>query len=653
MKASKNTGAGSLLPAEVKGEQPLWGLGQSPNSSIKGVFWMAETTGFSAKISKLRDNVLYGGMNKNDKKGPEKKIKHEPFYISLFKLIYKHPIISAALLCFFYITLTTGSNLGDGVTYISLIVPSVGIIALSICAGLYTMREKPDDKKNKLLSFGIMGAGVIAATIFFTVVYFKNEYAYNFLNVGLGVITAVFIYLGIKGRLTVRNMILLIMAAGFLIRLCYIISVPMVTMQHDVAKLGVGKGHIGYIEYLFNNKALPDFDVRKVYQFYHPPLHHIIAACWVGIQMLLKIEYAHAFENIQILTLFYSTLCMILSYKIFRQLKLKGVALVAATAIVALCPTFYIMAGSINNDILSITFMLGAVLNTIYWYKHRKMKHIIFIALCIGLGMMTKLSVWMVAPSVAFIFIYAFIKNMLDKDNRDVKKYITQYAVFLAICAPLGLWWSFRNYISHGVPFGYVLQLSEDSQQYVGNIPVWQRLFDFSLYQFKDVADQFTIYEAPYNEFNPLVGLFKTSMFDEGVAVRNFPNINGFSNFLFWSAVVIGMIGFVAMIFAFCKKSKELDMPMKVFLGILYGVIFISYYIFCLKFAHVCTQNIRYAVPLIVLGAYFTGWAVQRLMRENAKDWQRICGALICGVVTFYAICGGLVYDIVVFDMTR
>ena len=29
---------------------------------------MAETTGFSAKISKLRDNVLYGGMNKNDKK---------------------------------------------------------------------------------------------------------------------------------------------------------------------------------------------------------------------------------------------------------------------------------------------------------------------------------------------------------------------------------------------------------------------------------------------------------------------------------------------------------------------------------------------------------------------------------------------------------
>ena len=614
---------------------------------------MAET-GFSAKFAKLRDNMLYGGGNKNDdKKVPEPKTKREPFYISLFKLIYKHPIISAALLCFFCISLTTGNNLGDGVTYISLIVPSVGIIALGICAGFYNMRQMPDDKKNKLISFGIMGAGVVAATVLCTVIYIKREYAYNFLNVGLGIITAVFIYLGITNKLTTRNLILLIMAAGFLIRLCYVMSVPMVTMQHDVAQLGKGNGHIGYIEYLFKNKALPDFDVRTVYQFYHPPLHHIIAAVWVGIQMLMKIEYAHAFENIQLLTLFYSTLCMILSYKIFRQLKLKGIALVAATAVVALCPTFYIMAGSINNDILSITFMLGAFLNTIYWYKHRKMKHIVFIALCIGLGMMTKLSVWMVAPPVAFIFIYSFIKNMLDKDNRDVKKYITQFAVFLAICAPLGLWWSFRNYISHGVPFGYVLELSKTSKQYIGDIPVWQRMFDFGFYQFKDVSDQFTIYEAPYNEFNPIVGLFKTSMFDEGVAVRNFPNISGFNNMLFWSAVVLGIVGFVAMIFAFCKKSKQLDMPMKVFIGILYGVIFISYYVFCLKFAHVCTQNIRYAVPLIVLGAYFIGWAVQNLMHENAKGWQRFCGSLICGLVTFYAICGGLVYDIVVFDMTR
>ena len=65
-----------------------------------------------------------------------------------------------------------------------------------------------------------------------------------------------------------------------------------------------------------------------------------------------------------------------------------------------------------------------------------------------------------------------------------------------------------------------------------------------------------------------------------------------------------------------------------------------------------CTQNIRYAVPLIVIGAYFTGWAVQNLMHDNAKKSQRLCGSLICGFITLYAVSGFAVFDIVFFDMT-
>ena len=579
--------------------------------------------------------------------------KTKPFYISVFEMIYSHPIISAALLCFFCITVTNGNNFGDGVTLISLAVPSVGVTALGICAGLYTMHEKPDDKKNKIISFGIMAAGFAAAAVFCIFTVMKQHYAYNLLNTGLAVIGGIFVYLGVRGKLTVRNGILLIMAAGFLIRLCYVISDPITVMQHDVRSIGAGKGHIGYIEYFYNNKKLPDFDVRTVYQFYHPPLHHIFAAIWLKIQTLMNIKYEYAFENVQLLTLFYSTLCMILSYKIFRQLNLKGISLVTATAVAVFCPTFYLMAGSINNDILSITFMLGAVLNTIYWYKNQTMKNIIGIALCIGLGMMSKLSAWMVAPAVAFIFIYVFFGNIFDKDNRNIKKYILQFIVFILICAPLGLFWSVRNYISHGVPFGYVLELSEKSGQYVGDIPVMQRLFDFSLYQFDDVGDQFTIYKAPYNEFNPLVGLFKTSMFDEGVVVRNFPDIAGINKMLFWSAVIIGIIGFISMIIISFRKSKEFSVPMKIFIGLLYSVIFFSYYIFCLKFPQVCTQNIRYAVPLIVIGAYFVGYAVREFIKDGAKPVCRVMGSLICGTVTFYVLSGGLVYDIVISNLSK
>ena len=580
--------------------------------------------------------------------------KTRPFYISIFEMIYSHPIISAALLCFFCLMLTNGNNFGDGVTLISLVMPSVGVIALGIFAGLYTMQSKPDDRKNKFISFGIMAAGVIAAVVFCMLVIFKQHYAYSLLNTGLAVITGIFVYFGIRGKLTVRNGILLIMAAGFLIRLCYIISDPITTIQHDVGSVGSGKGgHITYIEYLYNNKMLPDFDVRTKNQFYHPPLHHIFAAVWLQIQTWMNIKYEYAFENVQLLTLFYSTLCMILSYKIYRQLDLKGISLITATAVIAFCPTFYWLAGGINNDILSITFMLGAILNTIYWYKNQTIKNIINIALCIGLGMMTKLSAWMVAPAVAFIFIYALFKNILDKDNRNIKKYIIQYISFLAVCAPLGLFWSVRNYISHGVPIGYVLQLSKTSKQYIGDIPVMQRLFDFSAYQFSDVGDQFTMYNGSYNEFNPLVALFKTAMFDEMVTVKNFADIDGINKMLFWSAVVIGIIGFISMIFVSFRKVKEMSVPMKIFLWLLYSVIFVSYYIFCFKFPHVCTQNIRYTVPLIVIGAYFVGYAVKYLLGDDAKKIQRIVGSLICGTVTLYALSGILVYSVVISNLSK
>ena len=217
----------------------------------------------------------------------------------------------------------------------------------------------------------------------------------------------------------------------------------------------------------------------------------------------------------------------------------------------------------------------------------------------------------------------------------------------------MGLFWSVRNYIRDGVPIGYVLQLSKTSKQYIGDIPVMQRLFDFSAYQFSDVGDQFTMYNGSYNEFNPLVALFKTAMFDEMVTVKNFADIDGINKMLFWSAVVIGIIGFISMIFVSFRKVKEMSVPMKIFLWLLYSVIFVSYYIFCFKFPHVCTQNIRYTVPLIVIGAYFVGYAVKYLLGDDANKIQRTAGSLICGTVTLYALSGILVYGVVISNLSK
>lgn len=247
------------------------------------------------------------------------------------------------------------------------------------------------------------------------------------------------------GDLTERNFILILFSAGFILRFAYVLYTPCEVRQHDVELFGGGHGHAGYIEYILANWSLPDFDVRTVNQFYHPPLHHFICAVFMKALMLIGVSYRQACESLQMLTLFYSSLCMIICERIFREIRLKGAALFTAFAIIAFHPTFIIFAGSINNDILSVTFVLAAILYTIRWYKlqlmpscednsRRSMAEIIKIALCIGFGMMTKLSAYMVAPAIAIVFLFVLKQNL-----PRWKEYARMFSAFAVVVFPLGL----------------------------------------------------------------------------------------------------------------------------------------------------------------------------------------------------------------------
>ena len=73
--------------------------------------------------------------------------------------------------------------------------------------------------------------------------------------------------------------VILILAAGFLLKLVYVLYTGIGTLQHDVHSFTDStNGHAGYIRYLYTYGHLPDFDPRQEFQFYHPPLHHILSA---------------------------------------------------------------------------------------------------------------------------------------------------------------------------------------------------------------------------------------------------------------------------------------------------------------------------------------------------------------------------------------
>ena len=579
-------------------------------------------------------------MNQTNQK-PDSAVRRSNPARAFFGAVYRHPILACAMLCALCMLMTTGSITFVKAGCISLFILLLGIGAAVCSAGLF-----PAEKKLRYAGT-IAAASVCSAVLFGYGVFLKGSYSVVVMHGGLALCAGIFFFLLAAGKLTAKNIIILIFAAGFVMRLSYILMMTAGMIQHDVYYLGAEAGHTGYIEYLYSYGHLPDFDVRTVDQFYHPPLHHIIAAIWMRLQTLVGISYEDAHENIQILTLFYSTVCLILSYKIFRRLGLRGAGLVSATAVIAFCPTFSFMSGSINNDILSITFMLGAVLNTLYWYKSRSMGRILCIALCVGLGMFTKLSAWMVAPAIALLFVCVFFI-----DIKNFKKYIVQFSAFICVCAPIGLFWSVRNFLRWNVPFTFVQRLSEKSGQYVGDVSIVNRLFDFGFFQYRDVAPRFTNYDGEYNEYNPLVGFFKTSCFDEGIAVRRFERIEGFSHALFFSAVLLGLIAFGAMIYMLIKRTKTMDGIQKGMIFTLYFTILGMYYYFCFDFPQVCTMNVRYGVPVIVVGALSLGFLISSLFGSK-KRLPRVSGVILCCLIAAYALCGFMVYSICADSLLR
>lgn len=441
-----------------------------------------------------------------------------------------------------------------------------------------------------------------------------------------------------KGKLTDKRTAFLLCAMGFCMRIAYVLATPCFVRQHDVGMFDGDYGHAAYITYLYEHFRLPDFDVREVWQFYHPPLHHSIAALWMRLLTAFGISFEYAGESVQFLTLAYSCVSLVIFRKILEHFQLRGMALAVPLGIMAFHPTFLILAGSINNDMLSITFMLASVLLTLRWFREPRLSTILKLALTIGLGMMTKLSAWMIAPAAAAAFLIILYRN-----RKEPLPYLRQFVLFGIVCVPLGLWWGTRNLLRWSVPITYVPMLSDSSSQFVGDIPVWRRLFDFSAHQWSYVYDCFEMYGQSYDEFNPLMGLLKTAMFDELINPEHYPAIRGFGELLFFSQVLLCLLAAAAMIAVCRRKSIYIDGMEKLQLCMTFGVTFISFYSFCLAFAHVCTQNIRYATPLIFISCLFLGLWIQQLP-ERSHLRKMICGAAMlfafAAYVVYYVVCG-------------
>lgn len=433
----------------------------------------------------------------------------------------------------------------------------------------------------------------------------------------------------------------LILGTGFMMKLYYVLETSVYTRQHDVYVFDGNIGHAGYIEYIIQNFNVADFDIRERWQFCHPPLHHILSAAWIYInENFFLVGHSQARESIQMLTLFYSMCIIISAYKIFRYFGLKGKALYIPLAVVSFHPAFIIFSGSINNDVLSAAFMMGAFLCALNWYREQSMKNILKTALCTGLGMMTKLTAALVAPPVAVIFAVVFFKNL----KTDFRKLLVQFTAFLLVCAPLGLWYEIRNYVKWGVPLLYVQELDPRLLQYIGNQDFISRITDFSVGQFKSVFEQWAVWHddtctvSGYNEFNPLIALFKTSLFGEYInesVLNNNLFIIKVSEILFWLTVIMAAVSLICMVMMFSGERKTEKAAVVVFF---FCMIF-NFYKMSYDYPFTCTMNFRYITPTVFTGALCSGIVLSRY--EGRK---RFAGYISEAAAAVFVFCTVIIY---------
>ncbi len=482
--------------------------------------------------------------------------------------------------------------------------------------------------KNNLLGYVSLFFACVLFSILNVFPGWKNSiYRPNqFLFVSLLVLFLI-VYLvafGKKKGFSEQDFFFLVFCFGFIIRLVYCFETDFYVRQHDL-DVGYDSGHFAYIMRMYEMEGLPEVHVESAWQFYQPPVWHIICAFFLRVQTVLGIKLELAFENLQMISLFCSSAIMLLSLKLFKLLNLSKKSACIPFLIVAFHPTFIILSGSINNDILSITLSLVSVVLALEWYRNPSFKRILLLALSIGFSMAVKLSAGLISLGVATLFAV----KLFSKEYKNKKDLILQFCSFGIVCVPLALWWQIRNFILFDVPFTFVPMLKDTNPQFVGNYSFFERIFDFS--SIKNGVYPARITKAnlfDYFDYNIPLTSMKTSVFGEYYIGHGSSFLGLFANLLFLCAVLISIfavLGAVLTVIAKIKRknSEKIDTIEFIFTIICVLTLVVSHLKFCFEFAHFCTMDFRYIALSVVFGALYIGLLIKQSENYN-KIYRKI-----------------------------
>lgn len=424
--------------------------------------------------------------------------------------------------------------------------------------------------------------------------------------------------------------IYIIMTAGALLRLIYVMLSTIYERQYDIGQIDldagqtVSGGHLAYIQYIYH-KGMPDFDPTSVYQFHHPPLHHGICALWMKFLSLFTENSDFLEESIQVVPFVCSLMTLFVLYKVVCQFKLNEKAVCFVMAIFAFHPALVLLSGSVNNDCMALLFTVLIVYWTIEWSRSQSWSSIIKLAFSIGLGMLVKQNVAEMAFPVAAVFIYVLVKNRLRKKER--LRLMGQFALFGLISIPIGMSFYVRNLVKFNMSMFWVYELAEDTWQYTGNIPVIHRFLWPIPSEMVDNLLHFRL-GCGYNVWMQII---RTSVLGEW----DMANVGAPVKLLAVGLILIGALVAFAAFCSFVKvfvvdgiRNRQIEMPCWLMFVVGYAVNMTCYLLFAYRYPQQCSMNFRYIEITLLFPAVALGFIFQ----ESRKKWFRVLAALTVAV---------------------
>lgn len=334
--------------------------------------------------------------------------------------------------------------------------------------------------------------------------------------------------------------------------------------------------HINYIMQLYTYNSLPN---KIIGQFYHPPLNHFIMSTWLKITDNIFENASTRFESMQLITLIYSIVILIALYKLLDELNIEDKNKIIPMLLFSFYPLYIFLSGSLNNDELVTMFSILALLYLVKWEKKPTMKNAIIIALCIGLGLMTKTSIAVfIIPTV---YVYFKKLNEVIKEDKGVKDLLLQLMVFSMISIILGLWFQIRS-LAHGL---YTLGIIEPYKYLsIADKSLWER---FGISNVLNISDVNIWSYLIYSSLNFFAITSQNTVYN------------------LIMAILVIILAVDAIYFMIKNKLKN-----KILL-ITFISWWISYFYLNLSMPYMCSMHSRYMVVPLSIGITYLGIGIE------------------------------------------